>query len=90
MATPVFLNSAFPPQAIARFSTDESLLESNTSELLVQALCRTFIGEYVSNDHAIAIQNYIRSQGFDSWTEYRGSFVSGTRTYVVFAMLPCR
>ena len=84
------LNATLPSQAIAKSSTTESPLESNASGLLTQGLCRTFIGEYVSNDHAIAVQSYIRIQGFDAWIEYHGSFVSGTRTYVVFAMLPCR
>jgi hypothetical protein len=84
------LNATLPSQAIARSSTIELLLDSNASGLIAQGLCRTFIGEYVSNDHAIAVQNYIRNQGFDAWIEYHGSFVAGTRTYVVFAMLPCR
>jgi|SRR4029453_9633482 len=66
--------------------------EANTYEVAAQALCRTFIGEYVSHDHAIRIQNDIRSRGFQAWIEPRGCLTcsQNTRTYAVFAVLPCR
>jgi hypothetical protein len=82
-------NVAFPSQAIAR-SSEESLLESNTSGLVAQGLCETRYGTYVNVDHANRIVNNLRSQGVNAWMEYHGSYLSGTRTYVVFAMLPCR
>jgi len=86
-----------PVHVITRFSlpamtTEESVPESNTSELVAQTLCRTFIGEYVSHDHAIRVQNDLRRNGLRAWIEYHGCLTCNpsTRTYVVFAMLPCR
>jgi hypothetical protein len=73
-------------------TTQKTLQESSTAALLAQGLCRRFIGEYVSHDHAIRIQNDIRSRGFHAWIEHRGCITCNpdTRTYVVWAMLPCR
>jgi hypothetical protein len=67
-------------------------VEPSRSELVSQGLCRTFIGEYPSHDHAIRVQNSIRRKGFQAWIEARGCITCtvNTRTYAVFANLPCR
>jgi hypothetical protein len=54
-------------------------------------LCQTFVGEYVSHDHAIRVQNEILSRGYEAWIVNRGCLIcdTDTRTYAVFANLPC-
>jgi hypothetical protein len=81
--------TTFSATTVAR---EQLLLRSNTPELLAQGLCKTFIGEYVSHDHAIQVQNSIRQKGFHAWIEPHGCLTCtvNTRTYVVFAMLRCR
>ncbi|PJF33862.1 MAG: hypothetical protein CUN57_01045 [Phototrophicales bacterium] len=46
------------------------------------------IGEYVSNDRALAEKYAIERDGFSAWIEYLGTL--DTRTYAVWADLPCR
>lgn len=69
----------------------QSASAANSSEHAPQQLCKTFVGEYVSHDHAIQVQNEVQRQGFEAWIAYHGCLTCtpDTRTYVVFAMLPC-
>lgn len=52
-------------------------------------LCEKRVGEYATNDRAYQVRNELQQKGYEAWIKYHGSFLSGTRTYVVFAMLPC-
>ncbi|MGH9961733.1 MAG: hypothetical protein ACREBC_32160, partial [Pyrinomonadaceae bacterium] len=81
--------TTFSAPAVPR---EQLRLGSNKPELLAQGLCKTFIGEYISHDHAIQVQNSIRRKGFHAWIENHGCLTCtvNTRTYVVFAMLRCR
>jgi len=76
-------------QSASGGTTEESPLESSTSELATE---ETFVGEYLSHDRAIQVQNEIRNRGFDAWIKHLGCFTCtpSTRTYAVYAMLPAQ
>lgn len=69
----------------------EKLMQENESPNGVrnESLCEKFVGEYVTNDRAFQVRNELQQQGYEAWIKHWGSFLSGTRTYAVFAMLPC-
>lgn len=82
----------FPLQAIALNTTGQSVRKTDVSELvlvLAQASCTQFVGEYASHDHAIRVKNELLRKRFNAWIEHHGSYLSGTRTYVVYAAVPC-
>lgn len=50
--------------------------------------CETRIGEYVTQDRAVVVRNRIQGDGYQAWIEYLGTL--DTRTYAVWANLPCQ
>ena len=78
-----------PFPVIARSVAQELSTGRQSPHVFLAQLCVRRLGDYISHDHAIRVRNAIRSRGFQAWIEYHGSIISGSRTYVVFAEVPC-
>lgn len=88
--TTLVLASVFTSQSIAmQKSSVPPVTRSAPEHVMTRGLCQAFIGEYATNDRALGAMNEIRRRGYNAWIEYHGSYLSGTRTYVVYAVIPC-
>ena len=73
--------------AMSELSSEERHAET-TAETFA-GYCKQFVGEYATNDRAIAVRNDLGRRGINAWIETHGSYLSGTRTYVVYAQVRC-
>ena len=54
-----------------------------------QQLCERRIATCALRGRAIAVLNNARQNGYQAWIEEHGSILNDTRTYVLFAKVPC-
>ncbi len=54
-----------------------------------QQLCERRIRDCISMSRAVVVRDEVRQKGYEAWIVNHGSYLAGTRTYVVFAMVPC-
>jgi|APFre7841882724_1041349.scaffolds.fasta_scaffold00684_3 hypothetical protein len=57
--------------------------------VVAQAQCVRRVGNYATNDRALAVRNELAAQGYRAWVETEGSLYGGTRSYAVFVAAPC-
>lgn len=57
--------------------------------IVAQRVCSRRIGNYATNDRALAVRNQLAAQGYRAWVETEGSLYGGTRSYAVFVATPC-